>query len=172
MDSKKLLVLLVAFIIYTNYENYFKVDIPKLHRQVATLKANIQREEEITKAKHTESDLLVDYDKITLSGKKYTYSKAMGEMQNQITDSSKDTCTIKSIKWAQSPTSKEWFDKLRMDVFLNCTPRNLFILTNKLKDKNTIYTFESFKVYKAKNRDKKIQMLGVQVQLVGYRTHK
>ena len=172
MNSKKLLVFLTAFIIYINYENYIKIDTQKQHRQIATLKSNIHREEEILKSNYKPKDLLVDYDKIAIDGDKYTYSQAMGKVQNQITKASKDICSVKSIRWAQSPTTKEWYDKLRMDVFLKCSPKNLHLLTNRLKDKSIIYNIDSFKAYRGKGKDIKKELLGVKVQIVAYRTHK
>ena len=70
MDTKKLLALLIVLIVYTNYENYFKEDIPKLHREVANLETNIKREAQIQKDKHTKETLALDYDKFVFSSKK------------------------------------------------------------------------------------------------------
>lgn len=168
MDIKKVLVLLITLVIYTNYENYFKEDVQKLHRQVSTLKTNIAREEQIQKDKHTKESLLVDYDKVVFNAKSYSYSKAMGEMQNQITDAAKDVCTIDLVKWAQVPSTKEWYDKLRMNVSVSCKAKELYTFTNRLKEKSTIYKIENFRI--TKNRRE--ELLNINLQLVGFRTLK
>lgn len=166
MDIKKILILLIVLVIYINYENYFKRDTSKLHRQIGALQANIMREEEIEKSSHTEESLLINYDEIVFSAKKYSYSKAMGEVQNQIADSAKNICKIKKINWAQVPSTKEWYDVLKMNISLSCTPKNLFILTNRLKDKDILYVVENFRIQK----DRKESVLGISLQLVAFRT--
>ena len=168
MDTKKLLALLIVLIVYTNYENYFKEDIPKLHREVANLETNIKREAQIQKDKHTKETLALDYDKFVFSSKKYSYSKAMGEMQNQITEAAKDTCTINSVKWAQVPSTKEWYDKLRMNVSISCKPNDLFVFTNALKENPYLYSVENFRVTKDRNKAR----LNITMQLVAFRTNK
>ncbi len=167
IDMKKVLILLVTFIIYVNYQNYIKEDMKKLHREITSLTANISREVELGEQNHTSVSLLLDYDKITFSAKEYSYSKAMGEMQNHISDAAKDLCEVKSIKWAQVPTTKEWYDKLRMNIRLTCKPNELFEVTNRLKDRHIIYNIENFKAFK----DTRKEYLNISLQLVGFRTN-
>jgi len=168
MDMKKVLVLLSVLIIYTNYENYFKPDISKLHRQIATLKTNIKREIQIQKDDHTKESLFINYNNVTFNGNKYSYSKAMGAMQNQINEAAKDVCTVNRITWAQVPTKKEWYDRLKMNLSIFCKPKDLLTFTNRLKDKKTIYRIENFRVTK----DIKKAILRLNIQLVAYRVHK
>lgn len=168
MDSKKILLLLIAFIVYTNYENYYKEDVSKLHRQIANLKTNIEREVEVQKENHTKESLLIDYSEVTFDGKKHNYSQAMGEMQNQINEAAKDVCTINTLKWAQVPSTEEWYDKLRMNLSLSCKPKDLFIFADRLKEKPTIFTVENFRVTK----DKRKTLLNINLQLVAFRTVK
>ena len=165
MDMKKILVLLTTLIIYTNYENYGKVDISKLHREEANLEKNIKREIQIQKAKHTKESLLIKQEQIAFNAKKYSYSKAMGEMQNQINESAKDNCTVKRIKWAQVPTTKEWYSKLRMNLSLSCKPKELFIFTNNLKNKATLYNIENLRI----SKDRRKTLLNINMQLVAFR---
>jgi len=164
----KLLVLLIAFIIYTNYENYIKEDTNKLHREILSLQTNIARETDIAKHHYTKKSLLLDYSKLTFDGKKQSYSKAMGAMQNQLASSAKGLCDVKRIKWAQVPSRDGWYDKLRMNVSLSCTPNNLIKLTNSLKKKPTIYNVENFRV----SRDRRKPLLNIAIQLVAFRRHK
>lgn len=168
MDSKKILVLLIALIIYVNYINYMKIDISKLYSKIRTLKSNIDREIEVHKGKYTKESLKVDYENVAFDGKKYSYSKAMGAMQNIINESAKDVCDVKRIKWAQVPTTKAWYDKLRMNVSISCTPKNMRIFTNKLAKADTIFVIENIRITKDRNKD----TLNSNIQLVSFRTHK
>ena len=166
-NMTKVLVLLIAFIIYTNYENYMKKDTTKLHREVLSLQTNIAREINIAKQHYTKESLLLDYSKLTFDGKKYSYSQAMGEMQNQLSSSADGLCNVKRMKWAQVPSRDGWYDKLRMNVSLSCTPNNLIKLTNALKAKPTIYNVENFRV----TRDRNKALLNITIQLVAFRRH-
>ena len=167
-NMTKVLVLLIALIIYTNYENYIKQDTAKLHRKILNLETNIAREIDIAKQHHTKESLLLDYSKLTFDGKKYSYSQAMGEMQNQLASSAKDLCDVKQMKWAQVPSRDVWYDKLRMNVSLSCSPNNLIKLTNSLKNKPTIYNVENFRV----TQDTRKSLLNITIQLVAFRRHK
>lgn len=168
MDLKKILVLLVVLIVYINYENYIKSDVSKLYTKIAGLQASIKREVEVRKEHYTKESLLLNYDKVAFNGKNFSYSQAMGAMQNKISTAAKDLCDVKSIKWAQVPTSKEWYDKLRLNVSLSCTPKNLFLLTNKLGAEDTIFVVENARF----TRDRNSPKLNINMQLVSFRTHK
>jgi len=167
-NMTKVIVLLIALIIYTNYENYIKKDTSKLHREILSLQTNIAREADIEKHHYTKDSLLLDYSKLTFDGKKLSYSQAMGKMQNQLASSAKGICDVKRIKWAQVPSQDGWYDKLRMNVSLSCSPNNLIKFTNSLKKKPTIYNVENFRV----TRDRLKPLLDINVQLVAFRRHK
>jgi len=167
IDMKKLLMLLIAFVAYVNYQNYIKSDIKKRHRETINHKTNINREIAIREHNYSKEDLLLDYSKITFNAKDFSYSKAMGEMQNHIYDAAKNVCKIQSVKWAQVPNTKLWYDKLRMNIRLTCKPEKLFEFTNRLKDKEIIYNVENFRAVNVKKKSH----LFIMVQLVGFRTH-
>lgn len=164
---KKVLLLLIAFILYINYENYLKPDMQKLHRQEISLKTNIARERDVQDHNYTKESLLLNYDNITFSAKKYAYSKAMGIMQNHIYAAAKGGCSVTSVKWAQVPNTKDWYDKLKMDIRLTCKPDQLLEFTNKLKMRELIYVVENFRV----SKDRKKPLLHITAQLIGFRTH-
>jgi len=155
-------------IVYINYENYMKKDSSKFYREIATLKANIKREKQIQDDNQTKEYLRVNYNRIAFDGKKYSYSKAMGEMQNQINKAAKDTCDVTRIKWAQVANTKKWYDKLRMNVLISCSVKSLFLFTNRLKKSGMIYVTENMRV----TRDTKKSLLNINMQLVAFRVHK
>ncbi len=167
MDFNKILILLVILIIYTNYENYVKVDVQKLYREVSSLKTNIDREVKISKENFTKESLALDLKKVTFDAKEYSYSQAMGEMQNQINEALKESCSVKHIKWAQVPNTKEWYDKLRMNISLQCKPKELFIATNRLKSNKILYSVENFRA----SKDRRKEILNINFQLVAFRTN-
>lgn len=168
VNMQKVLVLLFAVVIYTNYQNYIKADASKLHREVLSLETNIAREKAMAESNYTKETLLISHKDIILDGKKFSYSQAMGEMQNQITESAKGNCTLGQIKWAQVPNTKEWYDKLRMNISLSCSPNDFMHFTNALKQRPTLYNVENFRATKDRNNP----VLNINLQLVAYRTHK
>ena len=143
-------------------------DSTKLNRKILTLRTNIDREVKIQKSHITKKDLLLDYSKLTFDGKKQSYSKAMGAMQNELTKAAKGLCTLNRIKWAQVPTTNNWYDKLRMNVSASCSPNALIKLTNRLKENSTIYNIESFRATK----DRRKALLNINIQIVAFRTNK
>ncbi len=167
IDIKKLLTLLIGLVLYINYQNYLKPNTKKLRTQNQTLKTNTAREIEIQNKSHTKKSLALTYGKILFDGKKYSYSKAMGEMQNHIYAAAKGGCEVRSVKWAQVPNTKLWYDKLRMNTRLNCTPKQLLSFTNRLKNKKVIYLAENFTA----QRYRKKPYLDVRLQLIGFRKH-
>lgn len=164
---KKVLLLLSTLVLYINYQNYIMPDIKKLHREITALESSIERELTIQTKKYKQEDFLLNYDKVTFSAKEYSYSKAMGEMQNQIYEAAMSGCTVQNIQWAQVPISEAWYDKLKMNIRLKCTPNELLKFTNSLKSRETIYRVESF-VARKLQRD---SSLSITAQLVGFRAH-
>lgn len=166
MNVKKLLVLLVTFVIFVNYYNYFSKDTTKLYQQVLMLQDNIKAQKklsskEINLAKKNEKELKgYFYD-----GAKYSYSQAMGAMQESITNSAKGICKEPSIRWSQSPQKDTQLEKLRIDASLRCDPDMFNKFIANLKSKKKIYVVENLKI----SPDKRKNDLAISMQLVGYR---
>lgn len=165
LNMKKVLVLLVAVVIYLNYQNYIKPDLVKLNSKIENLETNIARELEVKKKDYKKELLEVDYDKLFFNAKNHSYSKAMGEMQNYINNAAKGNCDVTSLKWAQVPSTTKWYDKLRINGRFNCKPDDLIAMTNKLKEKGLVFNMENFMAVK----DRRKPYLIVSIQFVGYR---
>lgn len=166
MNVKKLLVLLITFVIFVNYNNYFKKDTTKLYQQVLMLQGNIKTQKELSSqeinlAKKKEKELKnYFYD-----GKKYSYSQAMGAMQENITSSAKGVCQEPNIHWSQSPQKGAQLEKLRMDVSLRCDADMFNTFIANLKSKKKIYVLENLKISPNKRKNN----LSISMQLAGYR---
>lgn len=166
MDYKKILIFIITLTLYVNYTNYFRADISKKYATISSLKSAIAREKALNKknVKDVEKNLKISFPSLMFQGKNYNYSQAMGILQNQITKSAKDIAIVKQIKWAQTAKTKLWYNKLRMDVYLQCTPKNFVRFTNRLKSNHKLYKIENFKGYK--DRKKKVYFA---FQIVAYR---
>lgn len=166
MDYKKILIFITALTVYINYTNYFQVDTSKKYATISSLKNAIVQEKKLNKknAKDVEKNLKISFPSLMFQGKNHNYSQAMGALQNQITQSAKDISIVKRIKWAQTVKTKLWYDKLRMDVYLRCTPSNFVRFTNRLKSNRKLYKIENFRGYK----DRKNRVF-LTFQIVAYR---
>jgi len=166
MAYKKLIIFIIALTVYINYNNYFKVDTIKKYESIAALKDRIAQEKSINKSNknNMRAKLKVNFDTLMFQGKRFSYSQAMGNLQNQITKSAKDICHIKNIKWAQSAQNKLWYDILRINVVLECTPDHLLQFKNNLKAHKKLYKIENFRAIK--NRHQKLTLY---FQVVAYR---
>jgi len=166
-NMTKVLVLLIALIVYINYQNYIKEDSQKLHREILSLQTNIAREIDIEKQHYTEQNLSLDYSQLMFDGKKYSYSQAMGAMQNELTASAKGLCSVKQMKWAQVPSHDGWYDKLRMNVSISCTPNNFMKFSNAMKKNSILFKIETFRA----TRDRNEPSLNLNIQVVAFRRH-
>jgi len=166
VNVKKLLVLLVTFVAFVNYNNYFSADTTKLYHRVLMLQENIKTQKVLsskdTQLAKIKEDELKNY---FYDGSKYSYSQAMGEMQENITNSAKGICQSPSIRWSQSPQNDTAFEKLRIDVALYCDADMFNNFIAKLKSKNKIYMLENLKISPNKRKNE----LSISMQLVGYR---
>lgn len=116
---------------------------------------------EIDLAKEKENELKnYFYD-----GAKYSYSQAMGEMQENITNSAKGICQEPNIHWSQSPQTGAKLEKLRIDASLYCDADMFNIFIANLKSKNKIYVIENLRIRPNKRKNN----LTISMQLVGYR---
>jgi len=166
VNLTKVLIILLALVIYTNYENYFKVDPQKLYREIKNLQTNIVREQNILDSNNTKKSLsLKKYHEMMFNAKQFNYSQAMGQLQNQINDAAKDNCKVKYVKWAQVPNTKDWYEELRVNTSLECSPKKLFIMTNKIKKNKILYRIENFRIV----RNIKKEFLNINFQLIAFR---
>ena len=161
MNYKKLLPLLLSLIVFVNYENYFKEDEVKLSNKKNMLERRILQEKHIeekylNKGLSKELKEFSPYNGLMYDGKKFTYSQAMGELQNLINSSAKERCEIKSLNWSQSSKSELWYDKLRMNLKMECKPKEFVLFTNALRSSGTLVKMESFIAVKKNKSNKKI----------------
>jgi hypothetical protein len=166
MDYKKILIFAIVLTLYVNYENYLRVDTHKKYAQITALKDRITQEKNLNtkKAKDIQKNLKISFSSLMFQGKRYSYSQAMGVLQNQITKSAKDIAVVKRIKWSQTVKTKLWYDKLRIAVYLQCTPGNFVKFMDKLKSNRKLYKIENFRGYK----DRKNRVF-LSFQIVAYR---
>ena len=169
MNIKKLLLLLVALMIYINYQNYIKEDTTKLYHQALMLQDKITTQQTLfaTQADSTQN-LGVTLQKYFYDGAKQSYSQAMGAMQEHITQSAKDICQEPNINWAQAPQESAKFEKLRINFALRCDATMLSKFIANLKAKEKIYTIENLKI----SKDRRKNHLVVSMQIIGYRINR
>ena len=166
MQIKNILILLIALIVLINYNNYILPNRDKLHTTLELLKQKISKEEHIISEKIDPKNLFNPYKDVFFSGKQYTYSNAMGELQKMINESADGLCTINQIHWAQIPVSSNWYDRLKMQLRLECHPDNLVKFINNLyKNKKLIYT-EHFRLMKQRKKN----TLSLLMDVIAYRS--
>ncbi len=167
MNNYKLLILLFSFVLFVNYINYMMPDRDKLHKKIELLSHKIDKEKRLGSQKPDMKQLQLPFETLFYDGKKFNYSQAMGDFQERITNAAKDNCTVKRLKWAQVPLSTKWYDVLKIDTALECTPKNMFLFINKLRKNGNIYNIRNFTIYKMRNKP----MLQLHMQLISYRVH-
>lgn len=167
-DKEKLIVLLIALVALVNYTNYFQKDISKSTKEIALLEQKIAFEEYVSHSGFNEQNLSNELGEIFYDGAKMGYSEAMGAFQNTINEAAKNNCTVERINWAQVPTTKEWYDKLRMGIVLSCSPDELAHFYNNLKADPKLFIFENLSITKVQRADK-IRVTG---NLLGFRSQK
>ena len=167
MNNYKLLLLLLSVVIFVNYVNYMVPDRDKLHKKIELLSYKIDKEKRLDSIKTDTKKLQLPLATLFYDGKKFNYSQAMGDFQESITKAAKANCSIKRLKWAQVPLSTKWYDVLKIDTSLECTPKNMFLFMNKLRKNRKIYNIKNFTIYKMRNKP----MLQLHMQLMSYRMH-
>jgi hypothetical protein len=138
----------------------------KLHKQTELLTHKIDKEKRLNKQKLDAKQLQLPFDALFYDGKKFNYSQAMGDFQESITNAAKERCTLKRLKWAQVPLNTKWYDVLKIDTSLECTPKKMFLFINKLRKNSKIYNIENFVIYRMRNKPIQVHM-----QLISYRIH-
>jgi len=167
MQNTKLLFLLLSFVLFINYINYFLPNRDKQEREIRLLERKIAKEHKLNKQKVDTSKLVLPYDKFFFNGDKYNYSQAMGKFQEIIVKSAKKNCKVSHMKWAPVPSKESWYDKLKINTSLECDPKDMFTFINHLRANPELFYIENLKVYPMK----KIKKLRVTMQLVAYRKH-
>ena len=167
MNNYKLLLLLLSSVVFVNYLNYMMPDDDKLHKKIELLSYKIDKEKRLGSVKPDIKQLQLPFKSLFYDAKKFNYSQAMGDFQEQITKVAKDTCTIKRLKWAQVPLSTKWYDVLKIDTALECTPQKMFLFINRLRSKGKLQNIKNFTIYKMRNKP----MLQLHMQLISYRMH-
>jgi len=167
MNNYKLLLLLLSVVIFVNYINYMSPDRDKLHKKIELLSYKIDKENRLGSVKPDMKQLQLPFETLFYDGKKFNYSQAMGDFQESINSAATAYCTVKHLKWAQVPLSTKWYDVLKIDTALECTPKSMFLFINKLRKNNKIYNIHNFSLYKIPNK----AALLLQMQLISYRIH-
>jgi len=167
VQNPKFLFLLLSFVLLVNYINYMLPNRDRLNREKELLERKIAKEHKLN-AQHIDSKkLILPYKKYFFDEKKYNYSQAMGKFQEIITKSAQKQCKITSLKWAPVPTSQDWYDRLKINLSLECKPKNMFLFINKLRENPELFYVQNLKLFHQRNKTE----LRVNMQLVAYRKH-
>jgi hypothetical protein len=167
MSNAKVLFLLLSLVVFVNYINYLMPDRDKLHKQIELLSYKIDKENKLNQKKLDTKQLQLPLDTLFYDGKKFNYSQAMGDFQESISNAAKDVCILKYIKWAQVPLSTNWYDHLKINTSLECTPKDMFLFINKLRKNEKLYNIKNFTIYRMPSKP----MLQINMQLIAYRMH-
>jgi len=165
MDTKKILILLISFVVLVNYVNYIMPDRNELADQIVLLKNKIDREKRLNDMKLVDQNLTIPEAKLFFSAKRYSYSKAMGEFQQIITDAIKGNCHMRNIKWAQVPSDNGFYERLSLNTVLECKPKKFFLFVNRLRDQGKLITFDNLLIGAVPKKD----ILIVSFQSHGFR---
>ncbi|MEA3521615.1 MAG: hypothetical protein U9R50_01430 [Campylobacterota bacterium] len=169
MTYKKLLPLLLMVTLWINYENYIKVDEKKIKNKIALIKNRIARENKITNTFNSTSFNKTLKEKNPYLGMMYdanlSYSKAMGLFQNEVYDALDSRCKIENLTWASSSKTQHWYERLRLEIRMECSPKGFTAFKNALHATGKIYKFENFRVIR-NDKSKKLRLL---YQLIGYK---
>jgi len=165
MNTKKILLLLISLVILVNYDNYMLPDRSELARKITLLQNKIAREKRLNAMKILPEDLNIEAKSLFFDAKTTSYSKAMGELQHIVSDAASNLCNVRNIKWAQMAANEEAYEKLSLDVSLECTPGNFLRFINRLRSKNKLVTIHNLLLGPVPKKSTLI----VSFQLHGYR---
>ncbi len=166
MQSKNILLFVATLTLLVNYNNYLLPNRDKIDNTITLLEHKIKKEQAILQRKIDPSQLHNKYQGVFFEASSYSYSQAMGELQNMINKSAKNECSVEQIQWAQVPQTTQWYQPLKINLSLKCSPEGVFHFINNLyKYKKLIY-FDYFKMFKPR-RDQK---LIVATNIIAFRT--
>ena len=172
MNSKKIIVLLLALTVYVNYVMHFKKDVLKIEKQITMIEKRTLKEETLSKEKekYKEINSTKDYTYLFYDGKKLSYSEAMGAFQQDIQSSAKEAnCTIVNTRWLDMPMNKErWYDMLSLKISLSCTPVQFMNFQNHSRKKSKLFVFNQLNFFKERRK----ALLRISVTATAYRSKK
>ena len=167
MKNPKILFLLLSLVLFTNYINYLLPNRDKYDQEIKLLEQKIVREEKLNDQHIDPKELTLPYKHYFFDATKYNYSQAMGKFQEIITNSVQKNCKVSYLKWAPVPSSTTWYDRLTMNLSLECIPKDMFAFINRLRKNRELFYVQYLKI----SPNKRIQKLRVTMQLVAYRNH-
>jgi len=165
MKDFKVLVSLIVLVFFVNYINYMMPNRDKLDRKINLLESKIEREKQLNMEKLNPKDLEFSYEKFFFNAQKYNYSQAMGKFQEIINKSTKSICNVHKLQWAQVPTNEKNYDILKINITLECTPKNIFAFVNKLRKNDILFYMENVKIYKIGKKP----VLNISMQIESFR---
>jgi len=169
MNFKIILPFLIILTLWINYTNYYALDKNKIISKISLLEDRIVRENHITdiyRNKTLLKELKQSYNYYDMMfPKKLSYSKTMGQVQQMLNSSIDKHCKINDIKWGKSAPTKLWYEKLRMNVKMHCTPNGFVTFNDNLNTHKKIHAFENFKIF----RLDKTKNLMVSFQFIAYK---
>jgi len=139
-------------VVLVNYINYIEKDREKLNWQINLIQSKIEKEKRLNNMEVNLTSLklnVIDY----FFDSNITYSQSMGKVQEIINTSAKGLCEVEYIKWAQSPISKSWYQNLKFNISLQCTPKNIILFVNKVREKKKLIIFRDVTLLKIYKKD-------------------
>jgi hypothetical protein len=171
VNQVKLLVLLVGIVLFINYRNYLMPDRDRLAGEAELLKAKIERERTLNSSSvgATDRQLKVPWQELFYDGKKLNYSQAMGQLQKRIQAAAKGVCKVVSLTWAQVPGKAAEYDRLKMNLALECSPPDFFTFVNRLRGggKGKLILLRNLRIAPLA-REKSLR---VNTQIIAFRIH-
>ena len=152
MNQIKILSILIISVFFVNYINYFQKDVDKLQKKVVLIQNKILKEQRLNKSDFNITTLKIDkFD--YFFDKNRNYSQSMGRIQEIVNSTAKDICEVKHIKWSQIPTSTTWYQHLKFNISLECTPNNMLLFSNNLRKSNKLILLKNMILMKLKRKN-------------------
>lgn len=164
MNNKKLIILLIFFTVYINYNNYISKNNNKLLQDVSFIKNRIEKEKNFTLVE-IQKIVPIPKEKLFFSNKN-SFSQTMGEFQQLIEKKLKDKCKTKSINWQDSPLKKEWYTPLGISLVLECKANNFIKFQNDLRKTEKLITYRNIRIVKNRYSND----LSIVTELIAYRS--
>ena len=166
IDQKKLLIIMITFVIIINYNNYWSPDRKKLWREIELIQSKIEREKILNNEKNSSLKFDVQWNRFFFDGKSLNYSQAMGSLQKEV-QSAANKCELVALTWAQVPSNEQDYDRLRMNMVLRCPPNEFFPFFNRIRKSGKLVLFKNFRVTPSRDNKK----LHINAQIIAFRSH-
>jgi len=167
VQNPKFLFLLLTLVVFINYMNYILPDRDKYINKIQLLERKIAKEQKLNKQHIDVNKLTLPYKSFFFDSKKYNYSQSMGKFQEIITKSVEKHCKIKSIKWAPVPSTLDLYDRLKINLSLECKVKEMYKFINTLRKNNKLFYVQNLKIFPPR----KIKKIKINMQLIAYRNH-